>query len=139
MRGGQEVFFLPILIIPSAANLGWPILIINDAWHLRYPSPTSHSSLSSLSIKKLPNHFELHSKDMVKYHQPSIMSLPEEYRLIRLSIETSMNLAFSLQCLRENQFDYDRALANFEDVQSKNLLPPQAFLRDESSSSSTCP
>jgi hypothetical protein len=136
------LFFLIILIIIiimiSAANLGWPALIINDAWHLRYPSHTSHSSsLSSLSIK-LPNYLELHSKDMMNYRRHSIMSsLPEEYRLIRLSIETTMNLGFSLQCLRENHFDYDRALANFEDVKSKNLLPPEAFFHESASTNTT--
>jgi nuclear RNA export factor len=107
-----------------AAALGWPVLIMNDVLHLRYPSLTSRCSSEMV---KLPNTVELQSNDITSQLRMKIMMLPEEYRLVRLAIETKMNLTFSLQCLRENGFDYHRALANFEEVRSRQLLPLEAF------------
>ncbi|EFX89072.1 hypothetical protein DAPPUDRAFT_310816 [Daphnia pulex] len=45
------------------------------------------------------------------------------------SFESSMNMFWSLKCLKENDWDYDRAAFNFAKFKASNEIPPEAFLK----------
>ncbi len=38
-----------------------------------------------------------------------------------------MSLSFSVQCLAQNQWNFDQAMVNFNDLKSTNSIPPEAF------------
>lgn len=41
---------------------------------------------------------------------------------------TKMNRAFTLKCLKENAFNGDAAYAVFQQLQTMNMIPPEAFI-----------
>jgi len=38
-----------------------------------------------------------------------------------------MNLEFSVQCLEQNNWDFDKAAVNFSEAKEKGIIPPEAF------------
>ncbi|ETI26326.1 hypothetical protein G647_03103 [Cladophialophora carrionii CBS 160.54] len=47
---------------------------------------------------------------------------------LRFSIQTKLNMASTEECLKANHWDYDKALANFSEINSKNQIPRDRFL-----------
>ncbi|KAI0072752.1 NTF2-like protein [Panus rudis PR-1116 ss-1] len=60
--------------------------------------------------------------------EAAVTPIPEPQRSLVLQIcqKTGLNVAFAVQCLESNGWEFDRAVANFEQV--KGTLPRDAFL-----------
>ena len=58
--------------------------------------------------------------------RPSAVAL--EVLTTRLRQQTGMNEKFSLQCLSESAFDFDKALQMFQLLNSQGRVPPDAFV-----------
>ena len=43
------------------------------------------------------------------------------------SQKSGMNLEFSVQCLEQNNWDFDKAAVNFSEAKEKGIIPPEAF------------
>lgn len=46
---------------------------------------------------------------------------------LQLAAQTGLIYPFAVQCLQENGWDYNLALANFQTLKASNAIPPQAF------------
>jgi len=130
------------MLIPAAEGSraksnGWDVSILSDQWIVRsYSSheawkpgplwvqanakPTTTSVTSpqpSLTIASLPAD-----------QQAAVSQLPELQRslVLRVCTQTGLNAKYSHDCLAGNDWDIQRAIANFDAV--KASLPREAFL-----------
>ena len=46
-----------------------------------------------------------------------------------MSTATGMNLEWSARALTENQWNYDKAAAMFQQAKAENKIPPEAFVK----------
>ena len=53
--------------------------------------------------------------------------LEQEQAAKRMAAQTGMTLPFAVQCLAQNEWNYDLALANFNGLKATNSIPPEAF------------
>ncbi|XP_005094816.1 nuclear RNA export factor 1 [Aplysia californica] len=55
---------------------------------------------------------------------------PEQLKMVEsFSAQSGMNSHFSLQCLQENGWDYQRAGTIFSQLQTEGKIPPEAFVK----------
>lgn len=53
----------------------------------------------------------------------------QQMMLKQFSLQSGMNEEFSLKCLLECQWDYQKAAEVFTDLQNKGIIPPEAFVK----------
>eukprot|EP00026_Physarum_polycephalum_P003314 Phypoly_transcript_03324.p1 GENE.Phypoly_transcript_03324~~Phypoly_transcript_03324.p1 ORF type:complete len:402 (+),score=39.40 Phypoly_transcript_03324:1272-2477(+) len=103
---------------PGSKPDGWPLMIINDIFYIRYftpkrvkppapqvPPPTTTTTTTTLD-------------------QATMQSM-----VTKLAEITTMNLEFSEQCLAKNNWNYELALANFQELRANNQIPPAAYVK----------
>lgn len=119
----KRSFSRVFLLVPSPAGSksqanGWPVAIINDQLYIRHFTPKR--------VKAPP--------PQVPPPTPATTAQPlttedKQKLVIRLSELTTMNLAFSEQCLVQNNWSYEQSLQNFQDLKNRSVIPPEAFVK----------
>jgi nuclear RNA export factor len=145
IRSFDRTFILAIAPEGSRAKTnGWDVVILSDQWRIRaYSSPAAwkpgpmlvqaqpssrHRALPiapSSGINQTEGNVVL---SMPPDQRELLASIPEPQQklVIKLCQETRLNVKYSVDCLTSNQWDFDRAVLNFDQV--KATLPPDAFL-----------
>ncbi|KDN53084.1 NTF2-like protein [Tilletiaria anomala UBC 951] len=97
----------------TAANAGWPCVILNEQFTIRQysgnsawnPKPVESGSATSASG----------------------LTPQQEGEVTRLAAQTGMTLPFAMQCLAQNEWQYEQAVANFASLKQAGQIPPEAF------------
>lgn len=141
IRSFDRSFVLAIAPEGSRAKVnGWDIIILSDQWTIRgYSSPTAWKP-GPMLVQALPSSRHRTPVPAASQSDASLFqSLPPDQRdmlatipevqrnlALRLCQQTRLNVKYTLDCLTSNQWDFDRAVLNFDQV--KATLPPNAFL-----------
>jgi nuclear RNA export factor len=124
----KRSFSRVFLLVPSPAGSkaqanGWPGVIINDQFFIRHFTPKR--------VKAPPPQVpppQVAPPTAATTAQP-LTQADQQKMVIRLSEITTMNLAFSEQCLVQNNWNYELALQNFQDLKNRNVIPPEAYVK----------
>ncbi|KAI0768083.1 NTF2-like protein [Trametes elegans] len=104
-----------------AKQSGWDVVILSDQLVVRAYS--SHEAWR-------PGPMRVQAGDLLPSAglQQALAPLPEPQRSLmqELVLRTRLNLQFAEDCLKNNDWDFDRALANYEEVKAN--LPGDAYL-----------
>ncbi|UZJ52169.1 hypothetical protein CBS101457_001489 [Exobasidium rhododendri] len=136
----------PVVPGSTAANLGWPCVIISDqltvrqyagtnAWNVGAEvasatvaaggaptiTPTSGNAATSLDLASLPPHLRGIAPAQGLSEQQHSLS-------IQLAAQTNLTYPFAVQCLSENNWDPTQAFNNFQALKSANSIPVEAFV-----------
>ncbi|XP_059147995.1 nuclear RNA export factor 1-like, partial [Physella acuta] len=103
-------------------------------------SPVSSSQLpaASLSTSQLPGApiVQLPTRSLSAGQLPSqppvFLSTEQQQMVENFCIQSKMNHQFSLICLQDNGWDYQRAAQNFNDLHNQGKIPAEAFVKLES-------
>ncbi|KAL1937475.1 hypothetical protein VTO73DRAFT_13198 [Trametes versicolor] len=110
-----------------AKQNGWDVMILSDQLVVR--------ALSSFDAWR-PGPMRVQAGDLLPSAglQNALLPLPELQRAVMqdLILRTRLNLQFAEDCLKNNDWDLERALANYEQVKATlpgdAYLPPDAFM-----------
>ncbi|TFK27812.1 NTF2-like protein [Coprinopsis marcescibilis] len=134
LRSFDRTFVLALAPEGSSAQLnGWEVVIMSDQWIVRIyssheawlPGPMLVQALPRQGVSKTPQQvFE----SLVGEQRAEILMVPESHRdpVLQLMGRTNLNVKFAFQCLEGNGWNFDRAIANFEQV--KASLGRDAYL-----------
>jgi len=144
--GGVRAFDRTFMLVPapdgSRAKLnGWDVAILSDQWIIRSyssheawkPGPMLVQAVTGQSQgpsaphgSQPPPPFSLAS--LPPDQQAALASLPEAQRnlVVQVCARTRLNAKFAVDCLTGNDWDLERAIANFNQV--KASLSSDAFL-----------
>ncbi|KAI0661505.1 NTF2-like protein [Cubamyces menziesii] len=122
IRSFDRSFVLAIAPEGSRAKQsGWDVVILSDQLVIRAYS--SHEAWR-------PGPMRVQAGDLLPSPglQEALKPLPEPQRTLMLDLvlRTRLNLQFAEECLKNNDWDLERAMANFEQV--KGNLPADAYL-----------
>ncbi|KAI0749554.1 NTF2-like protein [Daedaleopsis nitida] len=122
VRSFDRSFVLAIAPDNSRAKqAGWDVMILSDQLVVR--------ALSNPNAWR-PGPMHVQAGDLLPSPglQQALAHLPEPQRALMQDIilRTRLNLQFAEDCLKNNDWDTDRAMANFKQVKDK--LPPDVFL-----------
>ncbi|KAF9532494.1 hypothetical protein CPB83DRAFT_903528 [Crepidotus variabilis] len=145
--GGIRSFDRTMMLVPTAdgsgAKLnGWDVTILSDQWIIR--SYSSHEAwkpgpmlvqaestkpkggIVSAPSPQPPQPFNVAS--LPPDQQAALATLPETRQnlVIQVCAQTNLNAKYAHDCLNGNEWDFNRAMANFNNV--KASLPRDAFL-----------
>jgi len=91
--------------------------VINDQLYIRNSTVAERKNkLISIKTKKAPSNPSVPS---------SLTSSEKEELVAKFSLESKMNIKFSLECLQANNWDYNKAAQDF--LTKKDSIPPEAF------------
>ncbi|EAU85279.2 hypothetical protein CC1G_10065 [Coprinopsis cinerea okayama7 len=149
IRSFDRTFVLAPAPEGSRARLnGWDVMILSDQWTIRIYSsheawkpgpmlvqalPKSSTSTSSSIPSSQPiippqhPHSQL-AASLAPEHQSALGMIPEPQRsaVLDLMARTNLNVKFAFDCLSNNEWNMDRAIANFDAV--KATLGRDAYL-----------
>ncbi|KAJ8481246.1 hypothetical protein ONZ45_g15371 [Pleurotus djamor] len=133
VRSFDRSFILAPAPEGSAAKInGWNVVILSDQWVIRHYSSCEAWRPGPLKVQAgepKPTPATAQSSLMLPPEQQALLStIPEFQRPLVLDIcqRTSLNVKFAVDCLTGNQWDVERAVANFNEV--KGTLGRDAFL-----------
>ncbi|KAH6909208.1 hypothetical protein BKA70DRAFT_1477020 [Coprinopsis sp. MPI-PUGE-AT-0042] len=142
VRSFDRSFVLAPALEGSAARAnGWDVMVLSDQWTVRLyssheawkpgpllvqapftkkprnPPPAATTTTTTTQPQK-PN--QLLFESLPSDQQSKLNLIPEPQRTLVLEImaRTNLNVQFALDCLQENEWDIDRAMANFNQVKS---------------------
>lgn len=128
LRSFDRSFILAPAAADSRAKMkGWAVEILSDQLTVR-----GYSSSDAWAPGPMVVQPEVASKDSQPPNIPNLeaalASIPEPQRVqvARLCQQTGLNVNFALDCLQQNGWDHERAVANFEQV--KGSLSRDAFM-----------
>lgn len=138
IRSFDRAFVLAPAPPGSRAKLnGWDVMILSDQWSIRaYSSPeawhpgpmrvqagealaTQAQATSASSL--IPVHAQAQLQQAI-----STFSEPQRSLIMQICERTGLNAKFAVDCLQNNAWNMERAIANFEQV--KGALSREAFL-----------
>ncbi|KXN86469.1 mRNA export factor mex67 [Leucoagaricus sp. SymC.cos] len=110
----------------SKAKLsGWDVVILSDQLTIRHYSNSKAWQVGPMLVQA-----EAKSKTAQKSAEFSASSLPlhdvQKNLVLQICGRTRLNVNYAVECLNGNNWDLERATANFEQV--KETLPKDAFL-----------
>ncbi|KAK2460147.1 hypothetical protein APHAL10511_007826 [Amanita phalloides] len=140
LRSFDRTFVLAIAPEGSRAKTNnWDVIILSDQWTIRgYSSPAAWKPGPMLVQAQRHRAVAAEMSDiqteitstqpLPAVQQELLATLPEPQRNLVMKIcqRTRLNIKYSLDCLTSNQWDFERAVLNFEQV--KATLPPEAYL-----------
>ncbi|KAJ2926056.1 hypothetical protein H1R20_g11039, partial [Candolleomyces eurysporus] len=142
VRSFDRTFLLAPAPDGSRAKLnGWDVVILSDQLTIRaYSSPEAWKSgdlLVQAQAKSTPTSNGSTSQNQLPQtvisslppeQQSALATIPEPQRnlVIELMSRTSLNVKFAVDCLQNNEWNMDKAYANFEQV--KATLGREAYL-----------
>jgi len=99
------------------------IMIVNatDAQVLNMTRPTAPPPISTTATSSLQAMESQNGTD------PSIEA--QNQMVQKFSQQSGMNIEFSKLCLKENNWNYEKAGQTFMDLKQKNAIPPEAFVK----------
>ncbi|CAH7689844.1 hypothetical protein PPACK8108_LOCUS24992 [Phakopsora pachyrhizi] len=127
VRSFDRCFVLGAAGPASAATLkGWPCVIISDQLTVRsYSSPVSWTPTAGVTLSR-PDAGLTNSAILVKNETGE--STIEGQRLVKELMKlTKLNERYSVECLKQNGWNFELAVKNFEEVRSTGSLPIEAF------------
>lgn len=120
----------------SAKQAGWDVMILSDQLNVRAyssheawrPGPMKVEANDVLPSDAMASWISSLAPPVQNALQAAISSIPEPQKTLVLQTcqKTRLNVPMALQCLEGNGWDYNAALANFEQV--KGNLAPDSFL-----------
>ncbi|PWN33869.1 uncharacterized protein FA14DRAFT_190982 [Meira miltonrushii] len=127
----------PVLPGSTAANLGWPCVIISDqltvrqyagtaAWNKGASGNTAAPATGSQQQQQQqqPGNVPAHLQNI----QPAAGLSAEQHSMsIQLATQTGLTYPFAVQCLNENAWNAQLAFERFQALKANGSIPPQAF------------
>lgn len=111
------------LLVPAPQNpQGLKALILNDQFHVRdfhqpMPQPTA-TETPNLSTPAPQINIPMNQNSIL--NPPLIQEKPSQDQLVlKLEAQTRLKRPFAVQCLQENNWDYDKSLQAFYAIQNK--------------------
>ncbi|KAL4064487.1 hypothetical protein J3A83DRAFT_4360985 [Scleroderma citrinum] len=139
IRSFDRTFVLAPAPPGSRAKLnGWDVMILSDQWTVRAyssheawrPGPMRVQAGETLSPTQRQMPVPQQSTSTLPQTQLeevlSTSSEPQRSLIMQICQRTGLNVKYAVDCLQNNGWDVDRAIANFEEV--KALLSRDAFL-----------
>ena len=115
-----------LLIVPE----GNGYCIFNEQLHIsnltqrQYKRAMKNQTNMKMTVSTVNSH--INSQNMLT--ESSALSEEVKQKMtLTLSQETNMNIAWSFKCLNEVQWNYDNALAAFQQFFQQELIPAEAF------------
>ncbi|KAG1733591.1 uncharacterized protein EDB91DRAFT_1148242 [Suillus paluster] len=141
IRSFDRAFVLAPAPAGSRAKLnGWDVMILSDQWSIRafsihdawHPGPMRVQAGEALRTQQ-PTGSTPSSSSLIPAHARaqleqaiSTFSEPERNLILQICERTGLNAKYAVDCLQNNAWNWDRAIANFEQV--KGALSRDAFL-----------
>ncbi|KAG6888995.1 hypothetical protein C0992_006816 [Termitomyces sp. T32_za158] len=140
---GLRSFDRSFVLMPAsegsrAKSNGWDVVIVSDQWTVRVyssheawkPGPLLVQALSreEQQAQNAASSAALQQPTFDQQSQAALAAIPEPQRnlVIQVCQKTRLNVRFAVDCLSGNEWDLNRAIANFEQV--KSTLSRDAFL-----------
>ena len=147
LQKGQGVFGSSLFLFhPQLTNLfraklnGWDVTILSDQWTIRAfsseeawkpgqllvqapPKPERMATQPTTAAQTAPQPAQTPMPNLPPEQQSALALIPEPQRnlVIQLMSRTNLNANFAVECLQNNGWDPDRALANFEQVKVSSV------------------
>jgi nuclear RNA export factor len=136
VRSFDRAFILAPALPESRAKVnGWDVVILSDQWNIRgyssheawKPGPMKVQAGSQAAVAATPAP-TLPPALLLAPNREALAAVPEPDRalVIRMIERTGLNVKFAVDCLAANGGDWERALANYEQV--KGTLSREAYL-----------
>ncbi|KAI0303614.1 hypothetical protein B0F90DRAFT_1707401 [Multifurca ochricompacta] len=129
--GGVRSFDRSFILVPApegsrAKENGWDVEVLSDQLVIRGYSSHEAWTLGPLLVHASPTGSQ--SASLPASTQQELGAIPEPQRsfVTQICTRTHLNVQFAVDCLQNNGWDVDRAVANFEQV--KGTLGRDAFL-----------
>lgn len=113
-------FHRTFLIVPE----GTGYCIRNEQLHLSHPTASQERQILN-EAQALPAQVPAPSPSTSAAIDPA--DQVKQQMTLTLSQQTNMNLEWSLKCMKEVQWNYDTALAAFQEFFKRGQIPPEAF------------
>ncbi|KAG6884983.1 hypothetical protein C0993_006815 [Termitomyces sp. T159_Od127] len=138
---GLRSFDRSFVLMPASEGSrsnGWDVVIVSDQWTVRVyssheawkPGPLLVQALSreEQQAQNAASSSALQQLTFDQQSQAALAAMPEPQRnlVIQVCQQTRLNVRFAVDCLTGNEWDLNRAIANFEQV--KATLSRDAFL-----------
>ncbi|VEN42801.1 unnamed protein product [Callosobruchus maculatus] len=123
-------FFRTLVIVPAGSGF----CIANEVLHITNTTPTQAKAFKTPHIVAPPPSPVSQgaspgpSTSMV----PPAAALDDNVKqemVKQMSIQSGMNLEWSLKCLQETEWDFQRASLVFQDLHARGVVPPEAFVK----------
>lgn len=134
-EGQNRYFNRTFVIIPQGSGY----CILNEQLHISELSDAQSKQLNSQQnqeaqpVSVAPPLVQQVPSAEIEVTKPVTTSEPSEeikqQMIMTLCQQTYMNLTWSLKCLQEVQWNYDNALAAFQDFYKRGQIPPEAFVK----------
>lgn len=126
----------------SAAQAGWPCVILSEQLTVRHYSGTAGWQPDTLPTEAnpqpgqpaVPSQTTSTSQTTVNGSSPPVSQAPaadisaEQHSLaIQFSAESGLTYPYALQCLQENGWQPQTAMGVFQNLKSQGAIPPEAF------------
>lgn len=113
------------IIIPEGSGY----CIRNEQLHISTPTDIQLKHLSSQPETPMPVAISQTplTSSTVKPLPPQLSEDVKQQMTLTLSQQTNMNLEWSLKCLEEVHWNYDNALAAFQEFFKRGQIPAEAF------------
>ncbi|KAG1843532.1 hypothetical protein C8R48DRAFT_736712 [Suillus tomentosus] len=142
IRSFDRAFVLAPAPPSSRAKLnGWDVMVLSDQWSVRaysthdawHPGPMRVQAGDVIPMQQKPTGSIASSSSLIPAgarvqleHTISTFSEPQRNLIMQICERTGLNAKYAVDCLENNAWVFDRAIANFEQV--KGALSRDAFL-----------
>ncbi|CAG9835063.1 unnamed protein product [Diabrotica balteata] len=131
LKSGHKVpplryFFRTLVIVPAGSGF----CIANEEIHISNATPDQAKDAFKTTVNVAPV-----AAPVVTSPGPSIpqLAVPDDATkqemVKQMSAVSGMNLEWSLQCLEETQWDYQKALMVFQNLNAQGVVPQAAFIK----------
>ena len=127
----------PVLPGSTAANLGWPCVILSDQLIVRQYAGTAawnkevNMNPTASSINSTTNQSQQQTSNIPSHLQnvqPAAGLSTEQHSMsVQLAAQTGLTYPFAVQCLNENAWNPQLAFERFQALKANGSIPPQAF------------
>lgn len=126
----------PVLPGSTAANLGWPCVILSDQLTVRQYAGTAAWNKDVQANTAIPNvnppTKQVQEQASIPVHlqniQPAAGLSAEQHSIsLQLATQTGLTYPFAVQCLNENAWNPGLAFERFQALKSNGAIPSQAF------------
>ncbi|XP_028128497.1 nuclear RNA export factor 1 isoform X1 [Diabrotica virgifera virgifera] len=131
LKSGHKVpplryFFRTLVIVPAGSGF----CIANEELHISNATPDQAKDAFKTTVNVAPAPAPVITSPGPSIPQPAVPDDATKQEMVKqMSAVSGMNLEWSLQCLEETQWDYQKAIMVFQNLNAQGVVPQAAFIK----------
>ncbi|XP_056641842.1 nuclear RNA export factor 1-like [Diorhabda sublineata] len=129
LKSGHKVpplryFYRTLVIVPAGAGF----CIANEMMHVSNATPKQAKEAFKTTVNVAPATTPPRVP-VATITSPGPDSAAKEEMVKQMAAQSGMNLAWSLKCLEETQWDFQTAMITFQNLNAQGVVPQEAFIK----------